>query len=361
MKKIFLILLLFTLPMVAGAEDTEGLRWSYKAGEGLKVGDGTNFIAVQGRVQARFSYSAFENAIDDDTWAIQRGKLKLDGHVLDKLLRFGFQTNLATRANANTTGNAILEDYFVDWVPESYFGLRVGQYKVPFLMQELTSSGRQQFVDRSLTTGFFNLARDIGATLHGDIGSYGMNYSVFMMNGDGINTLNRNRGQMVGMRWEWPILGSYQPSESDTDFSPERNLGIGVAYAYNEAVGAVQNNTIPARTKAHHGTFDLGYKYKGFSLQGAGMVTRTHNSVITNSGYNAQIGYFFVPKKFEVALRADGTVFDTAVNQYEYAAALNYFIQGHGIKFQTDYSLIQNNRGANLNDHRVRTQMQMVF
>lgn len=345
------------------AQDGGDLRFRYKVGEGLQIatGDGANQLSLQGRVQSRFTYNALENAADNDTFAIQRGRIKMDGHLLDREFLFGFQTNFTTN-NTATTGLATLLDYFLDWVPSSYLGIKVGQYKVPFLIQELTSSGKQQFVDRALSTGFFNLARDLGATLHGHFSKGGLSYALFAMNGDGLNTLNRNQGLMTGLRLDLPILGNYKYSETDVDHAEEPNLGVGVAYAFNEAGSAFQNNTIPARTKTSHGTFDLGYKHKGFSFQGASMVSKTHEGRrFTNIGYNGQIGYFLVPKKFEVATKAGGTFFETMTNQFEYALGLNYFRMGHGLKLQTDYTLLMNNRGRNVNDHRFRTQLQVIF
>lgn len=360
----------------------DGVRIKYKVGDGLSIGDGSNLLKIQGRVQGRFTYNNLESAADNDTWAIQRGKIKLEGHVLDQLLKYGFQMNLSTRARAttatvctnaactttaaavtteSTTGLATLEDYYIDWAPADYFNVKLGQFKVPFLMQELTSSGKQQFVDRALSTGFFNLSRDIGADFHGDVLNDHLKYDIFFMNGDGVNTINQNQGLMVGTRFEVPILGEYKTSESDTDDSEEHNLGLGVAYAFNEVAAAVNN--IAAGTRTSHGTLDLGWKYKGWSLQTAGMLQRTHEGAkLTNFGYNAQAGYFFIPKKFEVAAKAGTTVFSDATrNQHEYSLGFNYFIVGHGIKFQTDYAVLLNNRGQNLNDHRFRTQMQLIF
>lgn len=338
----------------------DGVRIKYKVGDGLSIGDGDNLLKIQGRVQGRFTYNNLESAADNDTWAIQRGKIKLEGHVLDQLLKYGFQMNLSTRSTA-TTGLATLEDYYIDWAPADYFNVKLGQFKVPFLMQELTSSGKQQFVDRALSSGFFNLGRDIGVDFHGDVLNDHLRYDVFFMNGDGVNTINRNQGLMVGTRFEVPILGEYKTSESDTDDSQEHNLGLGVAYAFNEAAAAVNN--IGAGIKASHATLDLGWKYQGWSLQTAGMLQRTHEGAnLTNFGYNAQLGYFLIPKKFEIAARAGTTIFSNATsNQHEYALGLNYFIVGHGIKFQTDYAVLLNNRGQNLNDHRFRTQMQLIF
>lgn len=366
------------------AEEGEPMKVTYKFGKGLKITDGDNLVELVGRVQGRFQYDGLEGAPDSDTWSIRRGKIKLKGYTFKKKLHFGFQFNLATRSGDRTTtvctnadcsetatvltrdsesGVAELEDAYVDYVPYNFFAAKVGQYKVPFLMQELTSSGKQQFVDRSSSTGFFNLSRDIGLNLHGPLWDNGVEYNFFFMNGDGSNNLNRNQSFLFGTRFDFPILGEYEASESDVGYSEEPNYGIGIAYNFNELGSSFVNGTIPAGIKTSLATLDTGLKYKGFSTQGAIMLARAHEGVrMTHWGYNAQVGYFFVPKHFEVALRGAGTIFsDAIVNQYEYAAALNYFIKGHGFKIQTDYAVLLNARGANLNDHRVRSQLQLVF
>ena len=109
---------------------------------------------------------------------------------------------------------------------------------------------------------------------------------------------------------------------------------------------------------------ELAVKYLGWSVLGVGFVSRTHEGpTISNLGFLAQLGYFFVPETFEVALRGAGTIFDEAIpNEYEYAAAFNYYVAGHGLKVQTDYSYLVNNGGLlNQDDHRVRTQVQFIF
>ncbi len=360
------------------------IRLQYKVGEGLNIGNGDNLVHIQGRLGARFTYNGLEGAADNDTFSVSRGELRIDGHTLKKKLKFGFEMNLATRnststaavctnAGCTTTTNAVtsgttsglatLNDYYVDYVPYDFFGIRVGQFKVPYLHQQLTSSTKQQFVDRSLATGFFDFGRDLGVDFHGAIWPDGMQYDVFLMNGDGANTINRNQGLMIGTRLNMPILGEYQYSESDVGNSQTPNFGMGLAYVFNEGASAIQGGTIAANAKASHGTLDAGFKYRGFSAQAAAMMSRSHEGTKhTNWGYNGQVGYFVIPTHLEVIGRTNATIFTDAVaNQYEHAVGLNYFVAGHGIKFQLDYSLLMNNRGLNLNDHRVRTQMNLIF
>lgn len=343
----------------------------YKIGKGLNIeahdGDYEYQINLFGYVQPRFTYNSLEAAPDTDGFVIQRGKIGLKGYVFQKQLNYGFLMNLATRA-ANS-GNAVLDDYFIDWVPKDYFGFKVGQFKVPFLMQELTPDTVLQFVDRSSNTIFFSFVRDIGLDIHGKIlESKKLTYHLFAFNGDGVNTINSNQGLMGGARLEYSILGSYLPTESDIEGSEDPQLGVGLAYVFADSQNGTglltENGTLPVGgTQASNGTVDVGWKYRRFSLFGAANLTRTHEGAsLTNWGYTGQFGYMIVPKHFEAAVKGAGSIFTNAVaNVYEYGAGLSYFWRGHTIKLQSDYTLLMNNRGINLNDHRFRTQLQVIF
>ncbi|MBI4412106.1 MAG: hypothetical protein HY541_06455 [Deltaproteobacteria bacterium] len=348
-----------------GEQKEKPFKLSYKFGRGLtfESASGDYSLTLSAHLQGRFTYNALESAADSDTFAIQRGKIRLEGNVFDKTVKYGFQMDLSTR----TGGTATLDDYYIDWVPNSYFGLKFGQYKVPFLVQELVADSKLQFVDRALSTGFFDLRRDIGVTFHGDIVKDKVNYAVFAINGDGANTFNTNQGIMGGARLEYAIVGAYDRTEPDADNSEMPNVGVGAAYVFHDSLNSTsamsQSATIPVGTKSSLATVDVGLKYRGFSFRGAGMLTRDHEGLgVTNIGYNAQFGYFVVPKKFEIAVGQGAVFFDDATpNQYEYVGGLDYFIKGYPLRVHADYGLIMNNRGLNLNDQRVRAQVQLML
>lgn len=384
------IVLILSLGLILTSQnarsDEKGPKIYYKD-DGLHVdsADGNYTLLLQNRVAMRFTYNALGmGAADNNTFSIPRGEVRLEGNVFSKKLKYGFEFNLATRDAAktatvctnaactstaaavtteSTTGFAVLNDFYADWIATDYFGIEFGQFKAPFLMQQLTSSTKQQFVDRSLSTGFFDLGRDIGVAIHGNILNYHASYSLFGMNGDGANAINKNQGLLLGARVEVPILGTYKPLESDVDYSETPNFGVGAAYAYNERGSSFENGTIAAGIKASHLTLDAGYKYHGISFQGAGMYSRTNEGTqLSNWGYNAQAGYFIIPKHLELAAKYSGAVFIGAVaNQYEYSGAVNYFVKGHPIKLQMDYAALRNVNAVGRTDHRFRTQLQVIF
>src|SRR5262249_33811052 len=151
--------------------------------------DGNNTFLLNGRLQSRFTYTAREKAADADTFAIQRGELRMEGHVFRKTLSYGFEMGFGTRVGStttpvcadatctttvnavtgeSTTGLPLLNDYYLDWTPKDQIGIKFGQFKVPFLYTELTSAMKQEFPDRNLVHDFFTFGRDLGADVHGN-------------------------------------------------------------------------------------------------------------------------------------------------------------------------------------------------
>jgi len=366
--------------------DEEGPKVSYKDGLHIDSPEGNYTFLLNGRLQSRFTFMALEKAKATDTFAIPRGEIRMEGHVFSKKLSYGFEMGFGTRvgsktvpvcteatcdptkmANAvigeSTTGLPTLNDYYLDWQPKDEVGIKFGQFKVPFLYTELVSAMKQEFPERNLVHDNFTLGRDIGVDIHGNVFNYHLGYHVFAMNGDGANTLHSKKAPMFGTRLEVPIIGDYKYSESDVEYSDDPSLGLGVAYLLDDRGGAFENSTIPKNIRASHGTLDLHFRSHGFFALGQGMLSRVHQGTkLTNWGYSAQVGYFLIPKHLEVAGRAGGVVFSNAIaNQYEYTAELGYYFNKHNLKLQTDYSLLMNQRGPNLNDHRIRTQVTLVF
>ena len=146
------------------------------------------------RMQVRYTHELPENEAgqaDRDSFRIRRFKTKLDGWLYSKNLTYELQLNWPDTANS-------LEDANIDYDfsdGKRAFRLKAGQYKVPFGRQELTSSGSQQFVDRSIVSAEFARGRDIGVQLWGQAGSPAvrdfLEWRVGAFNGAG-RTVSRN-------------------------------------------------------------------------------------------------------------------------------------------------------------------------
>ena len=136
------------------------------------------YLEMSSRVQVRFTgESPDENtqlagtAAKGDTkgsFRIRRAKFKLEGWLMKSWLTYEMQLNYPGVTGRNP--GAILEDaaFDVDFTKgKGLFRVHVGQFKVPYGAQELTSSGNQQFVDRALVSNSFFRGRETGMALWG--------------------------------------------------------------------------------------------------------------------------------------------------------------------------------------------------
>ena len=120
------------------------------------------------------------------SFRIRRAKFKLEGWFwippearhLRTQPKLSYELQLNWAAVAAVSGQpanvgALLEDANIAWDPKGKGAFRVvfGQDKVPFGRQQLTSSGNQQFVDRSLVSDFYERGRETGVSVQGAVWS----------------------------------------------------------------------------------------------------------------------------------------------------------------------------------------------
>jgi hypothetical protein len=90
---------------------------------------------------------------------IRRARLTLEGNLHTTALAYKFQSDFGK-------GFVTLKDFYFDIEPGPDTFIRVGQWKRPFSRQQITSSGRLEVSDRSITDRAFGAGRDIGIAMH---------------------------------------------------------------------------------------------------------------------------------------------------------------------------------------------------
>ena len=138
--------------------------------QGLQFDDGTgnNFLWFGVRLQTRWANTKVTQDVlpgapisESSEIAVNRGRLKLGGH----LVRPAFTIYL----EYDIVGSRLLDlraTYrFTDWL-----SLRAGQWKSEFNRERIDSSGKQQFVERSIVTPWFTLDRQQAIMATGRVG-----------------------------------------------------------------------------------------------------------------------------------------------------------------------------------------------
>ncbi|HEY1024011.1 MAG TPA: porin [Sphingobacteriaceae bacterium] len=364
-----------------------------------KYGKGIRFVAADSSFSTRISArlqtlytGAYDLDSDDysDGISIRRLRLKFEGFAFDPKLEYKIQLGFANSdtegigpANSNTSN--IVLDAVAKWNFAPGFSLSVGQTKLPGNREQLVSSQKLQFVDRSLLNSRYTTDRDIGIQLQHEsaIGEALLIKTISVSMGEGRNITTGNQGgyDYTG-RLELLPFGEFQGGGdyvgSDISREPSPKLSLGVAYDYN---------TDASRERGQRGTFfaqsrdlktlfaDAMFKYRGFSAMaeyadkqssGSPVVTtdltgNVTQSFFTGTGFNVQAGYLF-NNNVELAARYT-TIRPEAVTQRDkntqYTLGLSKYIAGHTLKVQTDVSLLK--EAEDLSEMMYRVQLEIGF
>ncbi|MCH2141177.1 MAG: OprO/OprP family phosphate-selective porin [Phycisphaerales bacterium] len=167
----------------------------YKKGFFIQSADGNWKLKLNGQLQIRWTFNHAKNgpnerASDEYGFAVRRAKLKFSGNVIDPSWTYKF-TLVNERGGKGQTqgsnGNTYAEDLWIQKSMENDTYLKVGQFKAPYLREELVSSSKQLTVERSMINNQFTYGWAQGIEL-------GMKNDTMwgrVWYGDGPNSLNR--------------------------------------------------------------------------------------------------------------------------------------------------------------------------
>jgi phosphate-selective porin OprO and OprP len=373
------------------------------------------YLEISNRVQGRYTQEFPDDTITlpgtanpGDTkgsFRIRRAKFKLEGwfwippevapwlppgappspRIMPKL-SYEVQLNwAAVGANVGAQPSnvgAILEDANIAWDPQGMGKFRVvfGQYKVPFGRQQLTSSGNQQFVDRSLVSDEFERGRDIGVSVQGAVWSNKLEYRVGMFNGNGLTRPSNDNdkfqynarlmwqpnGNQVLAQRAWVSGALY--SEADFESTTTALYAFGLNYERNDFHGTTTGNDL----KSDAVGFDAVFKYKGIFATGEYFWrerTPETGDKFNADGYYVQAGVMLNRMRtWEAAVRyGDRELNDLLGNDdiTEVRGGISYYYRRHSLKFQMDFGQVETGLGATSGnkrqDNELRLQSQFIF
>ncbi len=356
----FLILLLGN---ILKADDNE-IPWieqieiGYKNGLYIKTVDGSYSLKMHFLMQPQFYNLVADKVSDTNTFILRHGQIRLFGNFSDPKLKFRVMFELPGNQGGATFN---LRDMWVDWQWKKYFQIKTGQFFVFYDHENLEPTWALQFVDRSIINANLGFERDIGVDVHGKLFSDRIEYDLFLMNGDGRNQINLNDKFMTGGRIVADILGKHNYFVSDLEKSREPNLAIGVATIYDMGNASINDDELTRFTS------DIAFRYLSFSALVLVNTAYNHAKSETDYGFLGQIGFFLFPRRFEVAGRwakifKNGALGTDTIDPQEAGVSLNYYVNGHQVKLQADYSHLWNNAAIQgRNDDRVRIQLQLFF
>ena len=221
----------------ARADAPSTLTGRFKEGFTFESGDKQNSISLSGRVHGDYRYFTDDTA--PNTFDVRRAYLGVSGRLYD-VYTFDVTGDFA---QSGTTLD-------VAWFNAAWFKpaqLRIGQFKMPFSIEELTSSRFIDFQERSLMNTLVP-AKERGLMVHGDPFK-GVNYGLALSNGQGKNNNETN------VEVDSPdLIGRVAANAAEWISQPNMVLHGAVSYS----TGTLQGGSQPlgtVRTEARGATF----------------------------------------------------------------------------------------------------------
>jgi phosphate-selective porin len=348
-------------------------------------------LTLGGFIQANFEdgdVSAFEGRFGlsalKDRFRLRRARINLTGDFLEQfdfkiegdfeqsdsaitaLSKVDVKTGKTTTVTNSTRTEFSGTDIFVNWhaIPEA--NIKVGQWKAPFGLEQLTPDTKLFFAERSLPTGAITPDRQIGVQIWGkpltniwpeqkDLVTY---YAgIFNGNGRNFNNNDNNnfmyvgrlelqpfKGKLLGQDASLRLGGDVLNSRDDagTVISSTANLKV-------NADGSLSAFTLPGADERtawsldawfNLGPLDIIGEYFSEDVNGrtvAGVAPGFHD--FSPYGWYVQGSYFIIPKKLQAAVRWEelepAQVASDSI--YSITGGLNYYIHGDSIKLMADY------------------------
>ncbi len=381
MRKRKLLLLIMLSPLFAIGQ-ISAPDISFSAGKGLtfEAKDKTAKLKLGVRIQPLLvvNYRDFENftdpSLNEVQMLIRRARLKFDGYVFNSKWVYKLELALGNRNLGGTgehtsNGARLILDAVIkyEFAKNSYVWF--GQAKLPGNRERVVSSGKLQFVDRSIANGRFNIDRDMGFQYHGNYKAGGnpLNVALAISMGEGRNITDFNSGglEYTG-RLEYLPFGAFTNKGdyflSDLEREQSHKLSVGITGDYNHNAvrqrGNQGNYMITDQGELYTQSLssiqvDALWKYNGWSALGEFFYRTSPNPFVPDSlgnntsdafyvgnGSNFQMGYLF-KSNWEMAGRfshvnpEDGVDLEFG-DQTQYTFVVSKFLNGHALKIQSD-------------------------
>lgn len=366
----------------AGASDAGASKVYWNQGTRVDFPDTGFTTNIATLLQTRYAFTDRDESAglkNTSSFDVNRARLIISGTALNKEFTYMLSTDFisAPDSDANFDESPAVRDAYIDWKPcNDDSGVRLGAFKSAISRQFNTNQQSMQFADRSATSEYFTLGRQNGAMAYTALADGMIEGSAAIFNGntagEGANTSGSDTHHtgVASVRVN-PTGKMNVHEEGDIDWTEELATSVGVAYAYADRSSGTLGGVNDSETNLIN--VDANLKYMGWGLH-AEYFNRNNNSngVGEPSGFYAQAGYYFMPKKMELAARYGYTDCDNGLasgtcsgndNISEVSATLNYYFWRHSLKAQLGYDFVNTDTvaGDDVNSNRYIFQLSSYF
>lgn len=330
-------------------------------------------LTLGGYIQMNFEggdVSAFEGRFGStalkDRFRLRRARINLTGDFAEQF-EFKIEGDFENSDGIASNRTAFeATDIFVNWhaIPEA--NIKMGQWKAPFGLEQITPDTLIFTIERSLPTGAITPERQIGVQVWGkpftnlwpeqkDL----LTYYVGLFNGNGRNTtVNDNNnfmyvGRLELLPFKGKLLGQDSSLKLGADFLNSRDdKGTNISQTLNLLVnkdGSLSPFVLPGADERTAWSLDMWLNVGPFDLIGEYFQEDVDGRTVAGvapgfanfepSGWYVQGSYFLIRKKLQAVLKWEALNPGQFGNDgiHSITGGLNYYIHGDGIKVMANY------------------------
>ncbi|PYM03325.1 MAG: hypothetical protein DMF13_04525 [Verrucomicrobia bacterium] len=330
-------------------------------------------LTIGGFIQVNFEdgdVSAFEGRFGStalkDRFRLRRARINMTGEFAENF-DFKIEGDFENSDGISSSRTAFSgTDIFVNWHQYPEAQIKVGQWKAPFGLEQLTPDTSLYLIERSLPTGAITPERQLGVQIWGKpltnvwpeekdlLTYYG---GIFNGNGRNISNNDNNNFMYVGRLELMPFKGKLFGQDSSLKLGGDAlnsrdDKGTNISQTLNLLVngdGSLSPFVLPGAAERTAWSVDAWFKLGPFDLIGEYLEEyvdgRTVNGAppgfanFTTNGYYVQGSYFLIPKKLQAAVRWEDLNPGQKGNDgiHSITGGLNYYIRGDDIKLMANY------------------------
>lgn len=307
-------------------------------------------IQISGYTQVR--YQALDEQGKNDGFDLRRARIDIKGSV-NSFFSYRLQTDLADKPK--------ILDAYAEIKINDYLNITIGQFTVPFSMENLYSMSKFEVIDYSLVVDALTgrgkdvignqNGRDIGVQLGGTLLKTGdvslLEYRIGVFNGTGMNISDTaNEAKDVVAR---------------LITNPAKGLSVGISYynGWGKAVKPAADFLGRSQTRNRIGA-EASYNTKRWSFKGEYIYGKDGHT--DRSGWYAMVGFYAIPQKLEIVGKYD--TYDPDMDAGDnistrLAAGLNYIFNNWS-RIQAFYTF-RDEEGELVNNNYLSVQVQIGF
>jgi hypothetical protein len=343
------------------------------AGVTVYKGDNGEYVKLGGRIQIQYHYEDPDNGSSEDELFFRRFRPYIEGS-LHPDWKGKFQLDYG---KAKDDDEVAIKDAYMQYKGFSNMKVTFGNANFPFSREFLTTSKKQQLVERTFV-GDHNYGtpdRNIGLHLTGHSGNkkvtWGASATSASIDPDNAKLdfdtpVNKNgdfnEGWMVGGRVDFHPFGELKFSQGDFKGDTKATIGV-AAFTWNNDddnntntpgcggecdVDSVTGYEVSGALRGGGFSVDAQYNMFDAELIESGIVDGIYrNSQSDLENWSIEGGYMVIPNKLEIVAGYQSQDADGYATEWTRASlGANYFIKKHDIKIQASWRMNEDMDGV---------------